>query len=53
VDFRPHELRRTAASHMTSMGISRLTVAKHVERGVTAFTTGTPTRPRSDKHLDA
>ncbi|MDH3476177.1 MAG: tyrosine-type recombinase/integrase [Rhodospirillales bacterium] len=35
----PHDLRRTAASHMTSMGISRLTVAKilnHAEAGVTA-----------------
>lgn len=40
VDFKPHDLRRTAASHMTSMGISRLTVAKilnHMERGVTAI----------------
>ena len=39
VDFWPHDLRRTAASHMTSMGISRLTVGKilnHVERGITA-----------------
>jgi integrase len=39
VDFVPHDLRRTAASHMTSLGISRLVVAKilnHVERGVTA-----------------
>jgi integrase len=39
VDFVPHDLRRTAASLMTGMGISRLTVAKilnHVERGVTA-----------------
>lgn len=39
VDFKPHDLRRTAASHMTSMGISRLTVGKilnHVEQGVTA-----------------
>jgi len=39
VVFAPHDLRRTAASHMTSMGISRLTVAKilnHAERGVTA-----------------
>jgi integrase len=38
-DFRLHDLRRTAASHMTSMGISRLTVSKilnHVETGVTA-----------------
>jgi integrase len=35
----PHDLRRTAASHMTSMGISRLTVSKllnHAESGVTA-----------------
>jgi integrase len=38
-NFTPHDLRRTAASHMTSMGISRLVVSKilnHVERGVTA-----------------
>ena len=37
--FTPHDLRRTAASHMTSMGISRLVVSKllnHVERGITA-----------------
>jgi integrase len=35
----PHDLRRTAASGMTSLGIGRLTVAKvlnHVETGVTA-----------------
>jgi integrase len=35
----PHDLRRSAASHMTSMGISRLTVSKllnHAESGVTA-----------------
>ena len=39
VAFRLHDLRRTAASHMTSMGISRLVVAKilnHVERCATA-----------------
>jgi len=39
LDFRPHDLRRTAASHMTGMGINRLTVAKilnHAEREVTA-----------------
>jgi len=39
VDFVPHDLRRTAASYMTSIGVSRLVVAKilnHVERGVTA-----------------
>ena len=35
----PHDLRRTAASFMTSLGISRLTVSKilnHVETGVTS-----------------
>lgn len=39
IDFRGHDLRRTAASHMTGMGIPRLTVSKilnHVEPGVTA-----------------
>jgi len=37
--FTPHDLRRTAASLMTSIGISRLVVAKilnHAESGVTA-----------------
>jgi integrase len=39
VRFVPRDLRRTAASHMTGMGIGRLVVSKllnHVERGVTA-----------------
>jgi integrase len=39
VDFRPHDLRRTAASLMTGSGISRVVVQKilnHVETGVTA-----------------
>jgi integrase len=38
-DFTPHDLRRTAASHMTSLGVPRLVVSKllnHTERGVTA-----------------
>jgi len=38
--FTPHDLRRTTASHMTSIGISRLVVAKilnHAEGGVTAI----------------
>jgi integrase len=38
-DFTPHDLRRTAASHMTSIGVPRSTVAKllnHTDRGVTA-----------------
>ena len=37
--FVPHDLRRTAASLMTGMGISRMVVSKilnHVERGITA-----------------
>lgn len=36
----PHDLRRTVASHITSMGIPRLVVSKilnHVERSVTAI----------------
>jgi integrase len=40
VDYVPHDLRRTAATFMTSMGISRLVVSKilnHVESGVTAI----------------
>ncbi len=38
-NFTPHDLRRTAASHMTGAGIPRLTVSKilnHAEQGVTA-----------------
>jgi integrase len=38
--FTPHDLRRTAASHMTNMGIPRLVVSKvlnHAESGVTAL----------------
>jgi integrase len=38
-DFRGHDLRRTAASNMASMGIPRLIIARilnHVETGVTA-----------------
>ncbi len=40
IEFVPHDLRRTAATFMTSMGISRLVVSKilnHVETGVTAI----------------
>ncbi len=40
VEFVSHDLRRTAASFMTSMGTSRLVVSKilnHVETGVTAI----------------
>jgi integrase len=38
-DFRTHDLRRTGASFMASMGISRLVISKvlnHAEQGVTA-----------------
>ena len=38
-DFTPHDLRRTAASHMASEGTNRLVIQKilnHVESGVTA-----------------
>jgi len=38
--FTPHDLRRTAASHMTASGVSRLVVSKllnHVENSVTAI----------------
>ena len=37
--FTPHDFRRTAASHMTGMGLPRLTVSKnlnHIESGITA-----------------
>jgi len=40
IDFVGHDFRRTAASHMTGMGIPRLTVKKilnHVEQDVTAI----------------
>ncbi len=39
IELRGHDLRRTAASHMASIGVPRLVLAKilnHVERGVTA-----------------
>ena len=37
--FTPHDLRRTAATHIVSAGVSRLVLSKvlnHVERGITA-----------------
>lgn len=40
ISFRPHDLRRTAASYMTSLGIPRLVVSKllnHVEKSVTSI----------------
>jgi integrase len=38
-NVRPHDMRRTGASHMTSIGITRFIVGRtlnHAERGVTA-----------------
>ncbi len=38
--FTPHDLRRTAATHMTEMGISRLVVSKilnHIDSSITAI----------------
>jgi integrase len=38
IDFVPHDLRRTAATYMTSIGVPRLVVSKllnHVETGIT------------------
>ena len=38
-DFTPHDIRRSVATHLASMGVQRLTIAKllnHVERGITA-----------------
>jgi integrase len=46
VDFRGHDLRRTAASLMIGAGVPRLVVSKilnHAETGVTASTIGTAT----------
>lgn len=39
-DVTPHDLRRTAASHMASMGVNRLVISKilnHVEQSVTSI----------------
>lgn len=40
VSFTAHDLRRTAATHMAGMGVSRVTISKilnHVERGITTI----------------
>lgn len=55
-DFTPHDLRRTAASHMTGVGISRLVVAKilnHVESGITAVYDRHSYDPEKKRALDA
>jgi hypothetical protein len=53
-DLHLHDLRRPAASLMTGMGISRLTVKKilnHTERDVTPCTTATPAIRKSGRPL--
>src|SRR5439155_26507441 len=55
-DFTPHDLRRTSASWMTSMGISRLAVSKvlnHAERGITAVYDRHSYDPEKRQALDA
>jgi integrase len=55
-NLRLHDLRRTAASHMTGMGISRLTVQKllnHAERDVTAVYDRHSYDPEKRAALDA
>jgi integrase len=55
-DFTPHDLRRTAASHMTGVGISRLVVAKilnHMESGITAVYDRHSYDPEKKRALDA
>ena len=52
----PHDLRRTAASHMTGMGISRLVVSRilnHAETGVTAVYDRHSYDPEKRQALDA
>ena len=56
LDLRLHDLRRTAASLMTGMGISRLTVKKvlnHAERDVTAVYDRHSYDPEKRTALDA
>ncbi len=56
IEFRGHDLRRTAASFMTSMGIPRLVVARvlnHAERGVTAVYDRHSYDPEKRRALDA
>lgn len=55
-DVRPHDLRRTGASIMTSMGIPRLTVSKilnHAESGVTSVYDRHSYDPEKTRALDA
>jgi len=54
--FTPHDLRRSAASHMTGMSIPRLVVSKilnHVESGVTAVYDRYSYDPEKRQALDA
>ena len=55
-EMRPHDLRRSAASHMASMGISRFVIGRilnHVERGVTAVYDRHGYDPEKRQALDA
>lgn len=55
-DVHPHDLRRTAASHMTMLGHNRLVVSKvlnHVEGGVTAVYDRHSYDPEKKAALDA
>ena len=56
VDFRFHDLRRTAASHMASSGVSRDVIGKvlnHAEQGVTAVYDRHSYDPQKKEALDA
>jgi len=56
IDFIPHDLRRTVASHMASMGIPRLVISKvlnHAEAGVTSIYDRHSYDPEKREALDA
>jgi len=56
IDFRGHDLRRTAASHMAAMGIPRLVIGRilnHVEPGVTKVYDRHSYDPEKRQALDA
>jgi integrase len=56
VDFTPHDLRRTAATYMSSLGVPRLTVGKilnHAEAGVTRIYDRHSYDPEKRQALDA
>lgn len=56
IDFRPHDLRRTAASHMAGMGVPRLTISKilnHANTGITRVYDRHSYDPEKRQALDA